>query len=76
MFKLSNEHIQACQYKKNLNLLLTNEDILLIEIENGREVSRFMEKKENYAKCSTKMLELYLSVKKILMNISKAKKSK
>lgn len=76
LFKLSNEHIQACQYKKNLNLLLTNEDILLIEIENGREVSRFMEKKENYAKCSTKMLELYLSVKKILMNISKAKKSK
>ena len=49
---------------------------MMIEIENGREVSRLMEKKENYEKCSKKMVDLYLSVMKILMNIRKAKKSK
>lgn len=40
LFKLSNDHIQAYNYKKNLHLLLTNDDLVLIEIENGREASR------------------------------------
>ena len=56
LFRLSNEHTQAYHYKKNLILILTDEDLLMVEIENGREVSRCLEKKKNYAKCSAKMI--------------------
>lgn len=36
LFRFSNGTIQAHDYGKNLNLLLTDTDLVLIEIENGK----------------------------------------
>lgn len=45
----------------------------MIEIENGRELSKLVESKDNYAKCPNKMVELYLQVKRIINKINSKK---
>ena len=66
LFRLSNGFIQVHEYEKNLHLLIADEDVVMLELEKDHEVSRHVEKKENYAKFPTGMLKIYLRVKKIL----------
>ena len=70
LFKLSNGFIQAHHYDTNTNLLLTDDDLLMLELKDGQEVSRHLEKKADYAKCPAAMVKMYLQVKKIMVKIS------
>ena len=73
LFRLSNGTIQAHNYDKNINLLLTENDLIMVEIENGKQISKIVESKENYAKCPNKMVEIYLQVKRIMNKINSKK---
>lgn len=73
LFRFSNGTMQAHDYGKNLNLLLTENDIVMVEIDNGREISKIVESKDNYAKCPNKMVEIYLQVKRIINKINSKK---
>jgi hypothetical protein len=57
------------------NLLITEEELVLIEIKNGVEVHRVVEKKDNYADSKSKdLIKLYLMYKKINNLIQNKKK--
>lgn len=73
MFRLSNGYIQAYDYKNNMNLLTNQINVVLIEILNGKEISRVMEFVENYVNFPQRMMSFYLKVKKIVNSIKNRK---
>lgn len=73
MFRLSNGFIQAHDYKKNLHLLTNEISVVLVEIDQGKEVSRISEQAENYMNFPAKMMSMYLEVRKILNSIKNKK---
>lgn len=70
LFKLSNGFIQAHDYDKNIHLLMTDEDLVMLQLEAGTELTRLVEKKANYAKCPAPMVKIYLQVKRIMSKIN------
>lgn len=75
LFRFSNQNIQVCNYQTNQNLLITEDQLILIQIQNGVEVSRIIEKKDNYAESKSKeLIKLYLMFKKINAHIANKKK--
>lgn len=64
-----------CNYLSNQNLLITEDELILIQIQNGVEVNRIIEKKDNYAESKSKeLIKLYLMFKKINAHIANKKK--
>ncbi len=75
LFRFSNENIQVCNYHTNKNLLITEEELILIEIKNGVELSKVVEKRDNYMESKSKeLISLYLLFKKINAHIASKKK--
>ena len=70
LFKLSNGLIQAHDYEKDLYLVMTNEDLIMLELKEGQEMSKHVEKKNSYAKCPAAMIKIYLQVKRIMTKIN------
>lgn len=75
LFRFSNENIQVCNYQTNKNLLITEDELILIEIKNGVELSKIVEKRDNYMESKSKeLISLYLMFKKINAHIANKKK--
>jgi len=75
MFKLSNNSIQVRQTGLDKDLLVTNDELVLITLKNGKEVNRFACPKEKYIDSPDKdLVHLYLKFKKINNQMASMKK--
>lgn len=75
MFKFSNNNIQVRQTGFEKDLLVTNDQLVLITLKNGKEVKKLVCNKEKYSDSTDKdLIHLYLKFKKINNQIVGMKK--